>query len=76
MRVEGAGDGGAFETSLEKRLAPTLRPGDLVLMDKIKTHHGEKVEAMIRSTGAQRRDLPRYSPDVSPLEKGWSKRKE
>jgi len=76
MMLEGAVDGVAFETFLEKMLAPTLRPGDLVLMDNVKTHKGKKVEEIIRSAGAQLRYLPRYSPDFSPLENGWSKLKE
>lgn len=76
MMVEGAVAGVAFETFLEKRLAPTLRPGDIVLMDNVKTHKGKRVEEIICSTGAQLRYLPRYSPDLSPLENCWSKLKE
>ena len=76
MMVEGAVDGVAFETFLEKMLAPTLRPGAIVLMDNVKTHKGKKVEEIIGSTGAQLRYLPRYSPDFSPLENCWSKLKE
>jgi transposase len=76
MMLEGAVDGAAFKTFLEKMLAPTLQPGELVLLDNVNTHKGKKVEEIIRSAGAQLRDLPRYSPDFSPLEKGWSKRKE
>jgi transposase len=75
MMVAGAVEGVALETFLEKMLAPTLRPGDMVLMDNVNTHKGKKVEEIIRSTGAQLRDRRRYSPDFSPLEKGWSKRK-
>ena len=74
--VEGAVDGVAFEAFLEKMLAPTLRPGAIVLMDNVKTHKGKKVEEIIGSTGAQLRYLPRYSPDFSPLENCWSKLKE
>jgi len=76
MMVEGAVDGMTFEIFLEKMLAPTLRPGDLVLMDNIKTHKGKQVEEIIQVTGAKLRYLPRYSPDFSPLENGWSKLKE
>ena len=76
MMLEGAVDGTAFETFIEKMLAPTLQPGDIVLMDNVKTHKGKKVEEIIRSTGAQLRYLPRYSPDFSPLENCWSKLKE
>lgn len=76
MMLEGAVDGTAFKTFLEKMLVPTLHRGDIVLMDNVKTHKGKKVEEIIRSTGAQLRYLPRYSPDFSPLENGWSKLKE
>jgi transposase len=76
MMLEGAVDGTAFETFIEKMLAPTLQPGDIVLMDNVKTHKGKKVEEIIRSTGAQLRYLPRYSPDFSPIENCWSKLKE
>ena len=76
MMLEGAVDGVAFETFLEKMLAPTLRPGDIVLMDNVKTHKGERVEEIIQATGAKLRYLPRYSPDFSPLENCWSKLKE
>jgi len=76
MMLAGAVDGVAFETFLEKTLAPTLHPGDIVLMDNVKTHKGKKVKEMIHSTGAKLRYLPRYSPDFSPLENCWSKLKE
>ncbi|MFO1434794.1 MAG: IS630 family transposase [Candidatus Competibacteraceae bacterium] len=76
MMVAGAVDGVACETFLEKMLAPTLRPGDIVLRDNVKTHTGKKVEEIIGSTGTQLRYLPRYSPDFSPLENCWSKLKE
>ena len=76
MMLTGAVDRVAFETFLEDMVAPTLRPGDIVLMDNLNTHKGEKVEAIIHSTGAQLRYLPRYSPDFSPLENCWSKLKE
>lgn len=76
MMIEGAVDGMTCETFLEKMLAPTLRPGDRVLMDNIKTHKGKQVEEIIQATGAKLRYLPRYSADFSPLEKCWSKLKE
>ena len=76
MMLEGAVDGAAFRTFIEKMLAPTLHSGEIVLMDNVKTHKGKKVEEIIRSTGAQLRYLPRYSPDFSPLENCWLKLKE
>jgi transposase len=76
VMLEGAVDGEVFEAFIEKMLVPTLRPGDIVLMDNVKTHKGEEVEEIIRSAGAKLQYLPRYSPDFSPMENCWSKLKE
>jgi transposase len=76
MMLEGAVDGDAFEAFIEKMLVPTLHSGDTVLMDNVKIHKGEEVEEAIRSAGAKLQYLPRYSPDLSPIENCWSKLKE
>jgi len=76
MMLEGAVDGDAFKAFIEKRLVPTLHSGDIVLMDNINIHKGAKVEEAIRSAGAKLQYLPRYSPDLSPIENCWSKLKE
>ena len=76
MMLEGAVDGDAFNAFIENKLVPTLHQGDIVLMDSINTHKGKKVEEAIRSAGAELRYLPRYSPDLSPIENCWSKLKE
>jgi transposase len=76
MMLKGAVDGEAFKQFIEDLLAPTLRPGDIVLMDNLNTHKGEEIEKIIHSTGAKLKYLPRYSPDFSPLENCWSKLKE
>jgi transposase len=59
MMLEGAVDGDAFKSFIEKKLVPTLHQGDIVLMDSINTHKGKKVEEAIRSVGAELRYLPR-----------------
>jgi transposase len=76
IMLEGAVDGEAFETFIEKKLVPTLHPGNIVLMDNINIHKGKEVEKAINSVGAKLQYLPRYSPDFSPIENCWSKLKE
>jgi len=76
MMLEGAVDGDAFKAFIEKKLVPTLHAGDIVLMDNINIHKGKEVEEAIRSAGAKLQYLPRYSPDLSPMENCWSKLKE
>jgi transposase len=73
---EGAMDKPAFETYVEGVLAPSLRPGDVVLMDNLSAHKGEAVRAAIRTRGAGLVFLPPYSPDLNPIEKCWSKVKQ
>jgi len=71
--VEGAMDGWAFETYLKRVLAPTLRAGDIVLMDNLSVHKGESVRRMIEARLARLEFLPPYSPDRNPIEQCWSK---
>lgn len=71
--LEGAMTGAAFETYVEGVLAPTLRPGEVVLMDNLSAHKGERVRAAIEGRGARLEYLPPYSPDRNPIEKCWSK---
>jgi len=73
MVVEGATDGDVFRTYAERILAPTLRPGDRVVMDNLAPHKMPAVVAAIEATGAQVCFLPPYSPDLNPIEKMWSK---
>ena len=65
-----------FEIYVEKILAPSLRPGDIVVMDNLSAHQSPKVEKIIRSRHAELRFLPPYSPDLNPIEKMWSKVKQ
>jgi transposase len=73
MILEGATDGDAFRTYAERILAPTLRAGDMVVMDNLAPHRMPAVVAAIEATGAQVCFLPPYSPDFNPIEKMWSK---
>ena len=65
-----------FELYVEKVLAPSLRPGDIVVMDNLSSHKSQKVEEIINSCHAELRFLPPYSPDLNPIEKMWSKVKQ
>jgi transposase len=65
----------AFETYVEKVLAPELRPGDIVIMDNLSSHKGPGVREMIEATGASLLFLPPYSPDFNSIENAFSKLK-
>lgn len=71
--LEGALDGDAFAVYLREVLGPTLKPGDMVVMDNLKVHKMAAVEAAIKAGGARLEYLPPYSPDYNPIEKCWSK---
>jgi transposase len=73
MTVEGALDATVFRAYVCHVLAPTLRPGDVVVMDNLGVHKVQGIETMITATGAQLIYLPPYSPDWSPIEPCWSK---
>lgn len=64
-----------FETYVETQLVPTLKPGDVVIMDNLAAHKGPKVEADIRAKGAWVLFLPPYSPDLNPIEMAFAKLK-
>lgn len=74
--LEGAMDTVAFETYVEKVLAPTVRVGDIVLMDNLSAHKSEQVQQLIEARQARLVFLPPYSPDFNPIELCWSKVKE
>lgn len=75
MQVEGAVDGAAFRVFIEECLGPHLRKGDFVVLDNLNTHTNPKVAAAIYERGAFLLFLPRYSPDMNPIEGAWSKLK-
>ena len=76
LAFAGATDAMAFETYAERVLAPTLRPGDLVVMDNLASHKRPMAIEAIEAAGAVVRFLPPYSPDLNPIEKMFSKVKE
>ena len=73
--VEGAMDGPAFVTYVERVLAPTLKKRDIVFMDNVRTHKVAGVREAIEAAGATLRYLPAYSPDFNPIENVYSKLK-
>ncbi len=68
-------DGVAFLAYVQQILAPTLRPGDIVIMDNLPAHKVSGVREAIEAAGASLRYLPPYSPDFNPIEKAFSKLK-
>jgi transposase len=73
--LEGPIDGESFRTYVERVLVPTLREGDIVVMDNLGSHKGKVVRQLIRSTGAKLFFLPKYSPDLNPIEQAFAKLK-
>ena len=73
--LDGPINGASFCTYVEKVLAPTLCPGDLVLMDHLGSHKVKAVRRAIRAAGAKLFFLPKYSPDLNPIEQLFAKLK-
>jgi transposase len=73
--LDGPIDGESFTIYVEKVLLPTLQPGDIVIMDNLGSHKGKVVRALIRSAGAKLFFLPKYSPDLNPIEQVFAKLK-
>jgi len=76
MVVDAATDAVVFETFIEQLLVPTLRRGDVVVMDNLAPHKSAAVREAIEATGAEVWFLPPYSPDFNPIESMWSKVKQ
>src|SRR5437879_6088123 len=70
---DGPIDGESFRTYVEKVLVPTLRPGDIVIMDNLGSHKAKAVRQLIRAAGAKLFFLPKYSPDLNPIEQAFAK---
>ena len=73
MLLDGAADAAAFEVYIEQRLAPSLRPGQIVILDNLSIHLGSRVKQAIEAKGCRLLCLPAYSPDFSPIEEAFSK---
>lgn len=71
--LEGAMDRVAFEAYVRSQLLPTLRRGDIVVMDNLSAHTGETIRQLIEARGARLQFLPPYSSDFNPIELCWSK---
>jgi len=73
--VDGPINGQSFGLYIEKFLLPTLKPGDVVIMDNLGSHKSSFVRKAIRSVGAKLLFLPPYSPDLNPIEQVFAKLK-
>jgi transposase len=73
MTVDGATDTDVFRTYVKRVLAPTLVPGDIVVMDNLRAHKAVGIQQALARRGARLLYLPPYSPDLSPIEPCWSK---
>lgn len=76
MAVDGAVNRNVFEAFVEKVLTPSLKTGDIVVMDNLSSHKGGRVEQLIATAGADVLYLPPYSPDFNPIEMAFSKIKQ
>ena len=75
MLLDDSADAAAFEAYVEQILAPSLRPGQIVILDNLSIHLGPRVKEAIEARGCQLLFLPAYSPDFSPIEGAFSKLK-
>jgi transposase len=73
LTVEGATTAAVFETYVERVLSPMLRPGQVVVMDNLTAHKGERVKELIEERGCELLYLPPYSPDFNPIEEAFAK---
>ncbi len=73
--LDGPINGQSFQAYVEQFLVPTLRPGDVVIMDNLGSHKGKSVRKAIRAVGARLLFLPPYSPDLNPIEQVFAKLK-
>ena len=73
--IEGAMDGLAFDTYVKTQLAPQLRPGDVVILDNLNVHKSPRAAAALAECGAWFLFLPKYSPDLNPIEMAFAKLK-
>ena len=76
MALDGSTTGDVFRAYTEHVLVPSLRRGDIVVLDNLASHKDQTALELIRQAGAEVRFLPPYSPDLNPIEKMWSKIKQ
>ena len=75
MVLDGPINGGWFEAYVDQILIPTLKPGDIVIMDNLSSHKRVAARVLIENAGAELVFLPPYSPDFNPIEKAFAKLK-
>ena len=73
LAVEGTTTGAVFEAYVERVLSPMLCPGQIVVMDNLSAHKGERVRELIEARGCEVLYLPPYSPDLNPIEEAFAK---
>jgi transposase len=73
LAVEGGTNREVFETYVEQILAPTLRPAQVVVMDNLTAHKGERIRDLTEQSGCELLYLPTYSPEFNPKEEAFSK---
>jgi len=73
MALEGTTDTESFRAYVRAVLVPTLRSGDIVVMDNLSPHKSDQTLGLLTDAGAEVLFLPAYSPDLNPIEKMWSK---
>ena len=76
IAVVGVVDSQVFEAYLEQVLVPYLRPGQIVVMDNLSAHKGQRVKELIEGASCELLYLPPYSPDLNPIEEAFSKIKD
>ena len=73
--LDGALDGAAFDTYVRTQLAPAVQPGDIVILDNLNVHRSPRAAQALAERGAWFLFLPRYSPDLNPIEQAFAKLK-
>ncbi len=73
--IEGPINGQRFKIYVEQVLLPTLQPGDIVVIDNLGSHKGKVIRQALRAAGVKLFFLPKYSPDLNPIEQVFSKLK-
>lgn len=73
MVLEGPIDGTWFRAYVEQVLCPTLKPGDIVVIDNLGSHRSDNIRRAIEAVGASLLYLPKYSPDLNPIENAFAK---
>lgn len=76
MTLDGAVDRPAFLADVRACLTPTLRPGQIVVLDNLRVHQGAEVRTLVEARGCTLLFLPAYSPDGNPIEQAFAQRKE